>query len=59
LPVRREALLFRMEVKDRHLPVVAAAGRSRRQPEPGVAGEGRSGLDKVASARDCRTGRAR
>jgi len=59
--VRREALSvqFRMEVKDRHRLAVAAAGRSRRQPEPGIGGEGGSSLDKVATARHCRTGRAR
>ena len=61
LLVRREALSvqFRMEVKDRHRLAVAAAGRSRRQPEPGIGGEGGSSLDKVAAARHCRTGRAR
>ena len=57
--VRREALLVRMEVKDRHRPAVVAAGCSWRQPEPGVAGEGGSSLDKVGSAEHCRMGRAR
>jgi hypothetical protein len=57
--VRHEALLYRMEVKDRHRLAVAAAGRSWRQPEPGIAGEGGSSLDKVASVWDCRMGRAR
>jgi hypothetical protein len=57
--VRREALLFRMEVKDRHRPAVVAVGCSWRQPEPGVAGEGGSSLDKVGSAEHCRMGRAR
>jgi len=57
--VRREALFVRMEVKDRHRLAVVAAGWSRRQPEPGIAGEGGSSLDKAASAWDCRMGRAR
>jgi hypothetical protein len=34
-----------------HRPAVVAAGWSWRQPNPGVAGEGRSSLDKVASYR--------
>jgi hypothetical protein len=48
-----------MEVKGRHLFVVVAADRSWRKPDPGVAGEGGSSLDKVASVQHCRMGRAR
>ena len=58
LLVRREALLSRMEVRDRHRLAVAAAGRSWRQPEPWIGGEGGSSLDKVTSAWHCRMGRA-
>jgi hypothetical protein len=57
--VRHEALFVRMEVEDLDLPAVAAAGWSWRQPKPRVGGEGGSGLDKVASSRHCRMGRAR
>jgi len=56
--MRHEAPVFRTEVRDL-CPLVVAAGWSWRQPEPGVAGEGGSSLDKVASAWDCRMGRAR
>jgi len=57
--VRHEALLFRTEVRDLCLLVVAAAGWSWRQPDPGVAGKGGSSLDKVAPVQYCRMGRAR
>ena len=48
-----------MEVEDRHRLAVAAAGWSWRQPDPGIAGEGGSSLDKVAPVWDCRMGRVR
>jgi len=58
--VRHEALLFRMEVKDRPFLRRRSGGvKLEGKPEPGVAGEGGSSLDKVASVQYCRMGRAR
>ena len=48
----------RSEVRDLRRSAVVAVGRSWRQPEPGVAGEGGSSLDKVATVQHCRMGRA-
>ena len=59
LMVRHEARLFRTEVEDLCLSNVVAAERSWRKPEPGIAGEGGSSLDKVVSVQNCRMGRAR
>ncbi len=50
---------LRMEVRDRPSPRRRSGGADWRQPDPGVAGEGGSSLDKVASAQYCRMGRAR
>jgi hypothetical protein len=59
LMVRHEAQLCRTEVEDLCLSNVVAAERSWRKPEPGIAGEGGSSLDKVVSVQNCRMGRAR
>jgi hypothetical protein len=55
----RNLQLFRPEVEDLCLSNVLAAERSWRKPEPGIAGEGGSSLDKVVSVQNCRMGRAR
>jgi hypothetical protein len=50
---------LRMEVKDRPSPCRRSGGVKLEAAEPGVAGEGGSSLDKVASVQYCRMGRAR
>ena len=57
LRVRHEALLLLFS--DGGTFVVVATRKSWRQPDPGIAGEGGSSLDKVASVQDYRMGRAR
>lgn len=59
LMVRHEARLYRTEVEDLCLSNVVAAERSWRKPEPGIAGEGGSSLDKVVWVQNCRMDRAR
>ena len=49
LMVRHEARLFRMEVKDRPFPRRRSGGVKLEAADPGVAGDGGSSLDKVAS----------
>jgi hypothetical protein len=58
--VRHEALVFvRLEVKDRPTLCCRSSGAKLEAAYPGVAGDGGSSLDKVASIQDCRMGRAR
>ncbi|MGW0828515.1 reverse transcriptase N-terminal domain-containing protein [Streptomyces sp. NPDC002845] len=59
LMVRHEARRCRTEVEDLCLSNVVAVERSWRKPEPGIAGEGGSSLDKVVTVQNCRMGRAR
>ena len=56
---RRCCCCFPMEVKDRPFARRRSDEESWRQPDPGIAGEGRSSLDKVASVQNYRMGRAR
>jgi hypothetical protein len=58
--VRHEALvLFRLEVRDRPTLCCRSSGVKLEAAYPGVAGDGGSSLDKVASVQDCRMDRAR
>ena len=57
---RHEALmLFRLEVRDRPTLCCRSSGVKLEAAYPGVAGDGGSSLDKVASVQDRRMGRAR
>ena len=53
--VRHEVSCNRMEVRYLRRQVVAAAGRSWGQPDPGDAGEGGSSPDNAGTRRHCRT----
>jgi hypothetical protein len=59
LRVRHEALLFRMEVRDRPSPRRRSGGAKLEAAESGVAGDGGSSLDKVGPVQHCRMDRAR